>query len=62
VDILERGKPPDARSYIARCDRCRSLVRFRRAEAECRDDPREAGTVSVACPVCGDGTRIYTKA
>jgi RNase P subunit RPR2 len=53
VEIL---KDTPGKEYVAKCDKCKSVLKFKESEAKFVHDYRESYIV-VTCPVCGN--KVY---
>jgi RNase P subunit RPR2 len=52
IEVLRKGEKPEDRTYSAACGNCKSLLRFKRSEAEYVSDQRDGDAVTIECPVC----------
>ena len=51
-EVLKRGITEDEKVYDATCMKCKSLLRFKRADAEYVSDQRDGDYLKINCPVC----------
>lgn len=61
IEILEKGTPPAARTYTARCRKCTSLLRFAQSDAEYQHDQRDGDFLAIECPVCRAALTVYAS-
>lgn len=52
MEIIKRGTPPDEIEYEAKCNNCKTEIKFKRSEAVVTFDQREGDYMSISCPVC----------
>lgn len=60
MEILKRGKLPEDKTYEARCNHCKTEIRFQQREGHITHDQRDGDFITVNCPVCGN--KVHTAA
>jgi hypothetical protein len=52
VEIIKRGKLPGNQVHECTCRDCKTVFRFKEAEAEYVSDQRDGNALKISCPVC----------
>jgi hypothetical protein len=55
MEIL-KGTSSEEEEYVAKCNKCKSVLRFKASEGKFGGDQRES-YIEVICPVCGN--KVY---
>lgn len=55
MEILKGNDTPEP-EYVAKCNKCKSVLKFKQSEAKFGGDQRES-YLEVICPVCGN--KVY---
>jgi hypothetical protein len=57
MEIIERGTPPEERSYEATCRMCNSIIKVKQSECE-KHGSCNAKYLLFQCPVCMNSVSI----
>lgn len=61
MKVINRGTPLESLNYRTTCDKCHSLLEFKKSEAQVKSDRNETVYV-VNCPVCRNDIWIASQA
>lgn len=61
IEVINRGHLPENDQFEAKCNHCKSDLRFLRSDARFTSDQRDGDFVTVDCPVCSHAVHVASS-